>query len=454
MFLSSPIGMILVFALTVGVLVTVHEWGHFFVARYFGVKILRFSIGFGRPIFRWHGKDGTEYVIALIPLGGYVKMLDERLAPVPSQEQSYAFNRQSVGRRIFIVAAGPLVNLLFAVLVYWGLYMTGISHIKPIIGQVREASPAFVAGIEHGQEIIAIEDQTTRSWQSVYLALIKNWSKKPTLAWQVKNPESDTLQEYSIEIPTQNADPNDNLLEKLGITQYWPEIPPQIASVAPKSPAYRAGLKKGDRILKANNAPVPHFGYFVALVQKNELLPITLQIQRGEDELTVTVTPIVQKDATGTPRGFIGIQAAPVFWPDELKNTERYNPVSALWRAIVQTGAISAFSLEVTYKMMRGQVSSQNLGGPIAIAKGASQSLDAGFTQYLIFLALLSISLGLLNLFPIPLLDGGHLLFYGIELVRGKPLSPKTQEIAMRIGFILLFSLLAFALYNDLTGLS
>lgn len=452
MFLDSPLGMVLAFILTVGVLVTVHECGHFFVARYYGVKVLKFSIGFGKAIFRWFGKDGTEYVIALIPLGGYVKMLDERIAPVDPVEQHRSFNRQPVGARIAIVAAGPLINFLFAILAYWIVFSVGVSHIKPMIGEVTPNSPAAMAGLERGQEIIAIEEKPTISWQAIYLTLLNQMGEKESITWTVKNPESGTIQEFSVVLPPQ-ADQT-NLLGSLGIEQYWPKLPTKIGDVAPNGPSAKAGLQKGDIVLSINGQPVNHWQELVTTIQKNTEQPVTLEVEREEKVMVILVTPETKTLPNGKTGGFIGIQAEPFEWPENLVNLERYNPITALGHAIQKTWLVSVFSLEVLYKMIAGQVSSNNLGGPIAIAKGASASLDAGFTPYFIFLALLSISLGLINLFPIPMLDGGHLLFYGIELVKGKPVSEKTQEFATRIGFILLMSLMFFAVYNDLMHLS
>jgi regulator of sigma E protease len=445
---------ILATIITLGILVTVHEYGHYWVARRCGVKVIRFSIGFGKPLFAWHDRNGTEFVIAAIPLGGYVKMLDEREAPVAPELLSQAFNRKPVGQRIAIVVAGPAANFLFAIVAYWIIFAMGTTSVVPVVGVLEPGSPAAKAGIQSGHEIIYVDGEETRSWDAVSLKLLTRIGDTGELRF-ITRP-MDGYSEHHVSIPIEDWEKGveqPRPLPSLGIKPYMPTVPPLIEKVTPGGAGEKAGLESGDVIMAVNGEPIAHWQQLVDWVKRSPDLPLDLTVRRGNDELTVIAIP----DLTSTPDnmsvGHLGVASKQTNWPEHLLRETRYPIYQAAWPAMVKTWEMSALTLNALKKMVTGSISIKNLSGPITIATVASDSVEKGIRTFLNFLAYLSISLGLINILPIPVLDGGHLMYYLVELVRGRPVSEKTQDFGLRVGLCIIFALMIVAIYNDLMRL-
>ena len=445
---------VLALIVTLGVLITFHEFGHFWVARRCGVKVLRFSVGFGKPLFSWHDKQGTEYVIAALPLGGYVKMLDEREAEVPEELADQAFNRKPVGQRFAIVAAGPLANFLLAIVAYWFLFVIGTTVPAPLVGQVTEGSPAAEAGLQSGDEVLKVGNRTTPSWQEVGLGLLNHMGETTQINLEVQNQrDTSTRQlELSVERFLSGQDQPDPL-GSLGIQPWRPDVEPVLGSVQNSSPAQRAGLQPGDRILSVNQQAVPTWQELVDQLQANPGQTIQLTLERNGQRLEVPVTPDRRQLDDGREVGFIGAGVQMPEWPEELLREQRFGPLTSIWRATEKTGEMSWLTLTSVGKMISGLISPSNLSGPITIARVASDSAKSGWESFITFLAYVSISLGILNLLPIPILDGGHLVYYAIEAIRGKPVSERIQEMAARFGLAILGTLMLMAFYFDLLRL-
>lgn len=439
---------------TLGVLVFVHEYGHFWVARRCGVKVLRFSIGFGKPLYTWHDRHGTEFCLALVPLGGYVKMLDEREGEVAAFEQEQAFNRKPVQQRIAVVAAGPIANFLLAIVAYWFLFMAGESGYSPVIGSVKAGSVADIAGLEAGQEIVAVDGEETPTWQALSFRLLDRIGDSGPIHFSVKYPDSRML--YESEGTLQrwlSEDDAPDLLGGLGITPYALALPPVISEVVADSPAARSGLLPGDLILSADGRPMAEWMEWVAYVRERPGQVIEIDVQRGDSALELQIVPEGAADADGAIIGRVGIAVAiPELPADMLREFER-GPVESLGAAVVRTGDLVGFTLESIKKMIQGLISPKNLSGPITIAKVASASAKSGLESYIGFLALLSVSLGVLNLLPIPVLDGGHLLYYIVEMLAGRPVPEKVQIVGYQLGLFLILGVMALALYNDFARL-
>ncbi len=438
------------FLLAIGLLVTVHEWGHYWVARQMGVKIVRFSIGFGRPLWqRQFGDDRTEFILAAIPLGGYVKMLDEREGEVASHELSRAFNQQSLAKRAAIVVAGPLFNLLFAILAYTSMYMLGISGLKPIIAEVIPNSPAYEAGFSAHQEITAVNGQTVTRWDNISrLTLQTLMDKLPQATFTVKSKDYSPQQ---LIINLENISLNDaaerNFLEKLGFKPHYPSPPAIIRKLQPNSAASRDGLHPGDRIISLNSQPIHNWQEWAQTISTHPRQALVAEIQRGADILTLTLTP---DDFEG--KGRMGVYGPEDYnIPAEYLSTERYGPFRALLMGIENTTTMSILTLRLIWKMLSLQISADKISGPLSIAEYAGKSAQLGMVAFLSFLGLVSVSLAVLNLLPIPLLDGGHLFFYTLEFIRGKPLPEEWEYLLQKIGLTLLISLMGLALFNDLT---
>lgn len=442
------------FAVTLGVMIVVHEYGHYQVARLCGVKVLRFCVGFGKPLLvRRYGADQTEWVLAAFPLGGYVKMLDEQEGPVEAHELHRAYNRQSVYRRCAIVVAGPLANLVMAVLLYWLLFMLGVPGVKPMLGEPSAATPAAHAAFQRGDVITRIGGEAVATWQDARWSMLQQVLEAPTLEIEVETPlhfhALRTLDVSSIS----SDDLENDFLEKLGLVHFQTDIAAKIGTLQPEGAAAKAGFKAGDEILAVNRQEVRRWDDWVQWVRQSPQKALSVKIQRGNEQLVIDITPATVSE-NGKTIGRVG--ASPLIDRDMLRTliTEvRYPPHKALSKALAKTWETSVFSLKMLLRMVTGQVSWKNISGPITIADYAGQSAQMGWIAYLSFLALISISLGVLNLLPVPLLDGGHLLYYMAEIIKGSPVSEKTMEVGQQIGIAILLTLMLFAFYNDINRL-
>jgi len=463
---------ILSLLLTLGILVTIHEFGHFWVARRCGVKVIRFSVGFGKPIFSWSDKSGTEFVLAMIPLGGYVKMLDEREAPVEDSLKPFAFNRKKVSQRIAIVAAGPLANFIFAIFAYWLMFLLGFNVLIPSIGSVDVDSVAAKAGLTSGYEITAVDGQETAGWRSVSMALINRIGDTGTLTINAQKTVSNTSMPFSeleqgnspaekFSLPIKewlaNREPS-QLLSSLGIQPLRPIVPAIMGRVQKDSAAEQGGLLSGDHVIRVNDREIEAWHDFVEVVQASPEKEIKVDIIREDlnqikHEIRLNLKPAIHRDKLGNSFGRLGVGAKPFKYPSEMIREVSYGPLAALSYAAAQTWADTKMSLNAIKKMVQGLISLENLSGPITIAQVASDSISSGAEEFLRFLALLSISLGILNLLPIPVLDGGHLLYYTLEALRGKPLSDKWQTFGLKIGISFILMLMTVAFYNDVMRL-
>ncbi|MAS40326.1 MAG: zinc metallopeptidase RseP [Porticoccaceae bacterium] len=441
------------FVLVLGVLITFHEFGHFWVARRCGVRVLRFSIGFGPALLRWRDRRDTEFVIALLPLGGYVKMLDEREGEVPPAELLHAFNRRPVGQRIATVAAGPLANFLLAILAYWVVFFHGIQGVAPVISGVAPGSVAAAAGLRPGEEILAVDGVETPTVQMLGERLVRRLGDSGTIRFAVRAPDSNVVRESGAELRRWDLDPEaPDPIGDLGLELYRPPVPAVAAGVQPDSPAAAAGLQPGDRVVSADGQPIADWEDWVDYVRARPGRPIAVVVVRDGQSLSLEMTPrsVVEGEQV---YGQVGMAARGVEWPEEYRREVRFGPLQALVRGAASTWDTSVMIVQSIGRMLVGDISVRHLSGPITIAKVAGASAQYGLVSLLQFMALLSVSLGVLNLLPIPVLDGGHLLYYGIEAVRGKPLSEHLQELGYRIGLFLVIGLMLLALYNDLSRL-
>ncbi len=444
------------FVLALGVLVVIHELGHYWVARWCKVKVLRFSVGFGKPLKTWvRGVDRTEWVLAAVPLGGYVKMLDEREGPVAPHELARAFNRQNVWKRIAIVVAGPLANLLLAIALYWGLFMHGVPGVRPVVGAPIAASASAKAGFTAGDTIVSVGGDRVSTWQDARWVLLKSAVHKQTVAVQVITDKDEAATRNLDMSGLTAADLDGDFLKTLGVTRFQLKAPPEIGRVMAGSAAERAGLKAGDEIVALNNVRVDSVEQTIKIIQEHAGKALLVEIRRdGSAQPPLQVTPEAATEADGRTIGRIGALLQPLRQAfDKYRVEVRYGPIDSLGQAIMKTWDTSIFSLRMLGKMLIGEVSLKNLSGPITIADYAGQSAQLGWITYLVFLALISISLGVLNLLPIPLLDGGHLMYYIVEIFKGAPVSDQVMEIGQRVGMGLLLLMMAFALYNDVNRL-
>ncbi len=449
----SALYMIVGTFIALGVLVTFHEFGHFWVARRCGVKVLRFSIGFGKPLLRWHGRKGTEFMIAAVPLGGYVKMLDEREAEVPVELLDQAFNRKSVWQRISIVSAGPLANFLLALFFFWLFAVLGSQQVRPVIGLVEEGSLAAVAGLAAGQEIVAVDGEETFGWAAVNLQLVRRLGESGRLKVTVRDNGSnvDQTRQVVLEGWLKGIDEPDPIAA-LGIRPWRPAIPPLLGRLDPKGAAQAAGLLSGDRLLSFDGQTLDDWQQVVDRVRARPGERVVFRVERAGQQLQVPVT--LGSRGEGKARsGYLGAGVEGVDWPPEMLRTVRFGPADAIGEAFRRTWSMSVLTFESLKKMLLGELSVKNLSGPITIAKVAGASAQSGVGDFLNFLAYLSISLGVLNLLPIPVLDGGHLLYYVVEAVRGRPLSERVQAWGMQIGISLVIGVMLLALLNDLSRL-
>ncbi|MQT29492.1 RIP metalloprotease RseP [Pseudomonas helleri] len=446
----SALYMIVGTLVALGVLVTFHEFGHFWVARRCGVKVLRFSVGFGTPLLRWHDRQGTEFVVAAIPLGGYVKMLDEREGDVPADQLDQSFNRKTVGQRIAIVAAGPVANFLLAIAFFWVLAMMGSQQVRPVIGAVESGSLAAKAGLVAGQEIVSIDGQPTVGWSNVNLQLVRRLGESGAIQVAVRGPDSDVESSHQLVLHDwlKGADEPDPI-KSLGIRPWRPELPAVLAELDPKGPAQAAGLKTGDKLLSMNGQAINDWQQVVDWVRLRPAARVDLRVERDGVALEVPVV-LAARGEGDAATGYLGAGVKGVDWPPAMIREVSYGPVAAIGEGVKRTWTMSVLTLDSLKKMLFGELSVKNLSGPITIAKVAGASAQSGVADFLNFLAYLSISLGVLNLLPIPVLDGGHLLFYLIEWARGRPLSDRVQGWGMQIGISLVVGVMLLALVNDL----
>ncbi|HSI37851.1 MAG TPA: RIP metalloprotease RseP [Methylotenera sp.] len=449
---------LIAFIFTLGLLITVHEYGHFQMAKWCGVKVLKFSIGFGKPLWNKKiGPDQTEFIIAAIPLGGYVKMLDEHESINTDEQAKHdmqrALNRQAVGKRIAIVLAGPAANLLLAIILYWGLFMMDIVGMKPIIGNVIDNSPAALASLKHGETIQKINGKEIATWQDARWVLLNESLKKNSVEIQAVN-DNQEIHLHQLSLSNLNDDNFDqDILDKLGLSVYQPDIPARIGEITKNSPADMAGLKSNDLVIEINKIKVSVWEDFVQEVRKHPQTPLAMVVARHQQEVRLTVTPeaIVENDKTvGRIGATFRIEQTEL---SKLFVTTHYSTPQAFVKAVEKTWDTSIFSLKMLGNMVTGDVSWKSMSGPVTIASYAGQSANMGIKVFIAFLALISISIGVLNLLPIPVLDGGHFMYYMAEIFTGKPVSEATMITGQKIGFALLGSMMVLALYNDINRL-
>ena len=457
---------ILAFIATIGILVTIHEYGHFQVARWCGVKVLRFSVGFGKPLFtKVFGKDKTQFILAAIPLGGFVKMLDERELEAERAENPQAahieyaetdlkraFNRQAVWKRMLIVSAGPAANLLLAIALYWLLFMQGVAGVKPIIGEVGANSAAYIASLSSGELVKSINGEPVKSWQDARWVLLKQSLERPSVEMAVLNTNNEQIF-LTISFVGINQDPEIDILKRLGIAEAQPWVAAIISEVLPKSAAQKAGLQANDRVTSINGLPVNDWQSMVQIIQASPSKSLTFKVLRQQQTLEITATPEAIHD-NGKTVGRLGASAKPSQTEiDKMLININYSPAQSMYQALKKTWTTSTFSLKMLWKMLTGKVSVKSLSGPVTIATIAGESANLGIKPFLEFLALVSISIGVLNLLPIPVLDGGHLMYYIAEIVKGSPVSTKTMLAGQKIGFGLLGLLMTIAIFNDFNRL-
>ena len=436
---------------TLGVLVTIHEFGHYWVARRCGVRVLRFAIGFGRPLYSWQGRDGTEFALCAIPLGGYVKMLDERdgEAFVTEANRFESFNAQPVRNKLAIVAAGPAANFLLAIMVLFGLFVRGETGLAPVIEAVAVNSVAEESGLVVGQEVIAVDGQATSTVSGVRFALLKRLGDSGHIDLTVGNALSDVGQRYSIPIVSwlgeaEAPDP----AAALGLSLGFPPIRPEVGSLSEGGAAARADFLVGDVIIEAAGMPMAQWTDWVEFVRARPNQRFDVLIDRAGNQVTLSVMP-QNRNAVGT----VGMGVALPEIPDSRIRRQSRGPIEALGAAVNRTYELTVFTFESMWKMVQGLISTKNLSGPIAIAQIAASTAESGFTTWLSFLALLSISLGAINLLPIPVLDGGHIVFHVVEGLMGRPVPEQIQIMSFQVGLAAVFTLMMFAIYNDVARL-
>ncbi|MBK0063377.1 MULTISPECIES: RIP metalloprotease RseP [unclassified Acinetobacter] len=436
--------------LLLGPLIAIHEFGHYWVARKLGVKVLVYSIGFGPTLFKWISKkSGIQYQLSALPLGGYVKMLDEREGNVAEADLPYAFNRQPPWKRIAIVAAGPVINLLFAIVLFWILFIPSQEQLNTRIGKILPNTPAAQVDLHAGDKVLSIDGKQTPTWEKLNFALVDRAGETGQIQMTVDREGA----QKSVALPIRDflKDQSQSALDVLGFLPYRPAMPAVIHQLSEDGAAIRQGMKVGDQILSIDGIKMNDWFDVVDIVQKSPEKLLNMDVLRGGQVVHLHVMPQGKRDNMGNTTGMLGVQSNPgkVTIPAEYKQTIQYNPAQALVMAVDKTTQISGMILNSIVKMFRGLIGLENLSGPITIAKVAGQSAEMGWQTFISFMALMSVSLGILNLLPIPMLDGGHLVYYFIEAIRGKPVSEQIQMMGLKIGMVLLGSMMLLALFND-----
>ncbi|MBU2896514.1 sigma E protease regulator RseP [Vibrio hepatarius] len=442
------------FIIALGILVAVHEYGHFWVARRCGVKVEKFSIGFGKSIWSKTGKDGTEYSLSIIPLGGYVKMLDSRVDEVSLEQKNQTFDAQPLWKRTSIVAAGPVFNFLFALFAYWLVFLIGIPAVKPVIGQVVPHSIAAQAGLEPNMELKLVSGVQTPDWESVNMGLISHIGDKQMTLTVAPANEFGTEETKSLDLTTWSFDPEvESAMSSLGFKPFTPDISTILASVTEGGAGEAAGLMAGDTLLSANGRAINDWDQVVDLVQSRPEQMIDLTVERNGDVINLTLVPDSRELSNQRVIGFAGIAPQVAEWPENYRFDLKFGVFESVGKAVQKTGQVIGLTVSMLKKLIIGDVGLNNLSGPISIAKGAGTTADYGLVYFLGFLALISVNLGIINLVPLPMLDGGHLMFFAVEAVTRRPVPERVQDMGYRIGGAIIFSLMAVAIFNDFARL-
>lgn len=442
------------FIIALGILVAVHEFGHFWVARRCGIKVEKFSIGFGKSLWSRVAKDGTEYNLSIIPLGGYVKMLDSRVDDVPAELKPLAFDQKPLWKRVAVVSAGPAFNFFFAIFAYWLVFLIGVPAVKPVIGEIAPQSIAAQAGLESGMQIKAVSGVNTFDWESVNMGLISHIGDEQLTLTVGTNNEIGVDEIKTLDIRSWNFNPEtESAMGALGFKPFVPEISLTLTNVSQGSAGEKAGLEVGDTLIEANGAKINHWQQVVELIQSHPNQPVSLVVVRDEQRLTIELTPDVRELPQGKTIGFAGIAPKVAEWPESYRFELQYGVFESVGKAVEKTQQVINLTVSMLKKLVVGDVGLNNLSGPISIAKGAGTTADYGLVYFLGFLALISVNLGIINLVPLPMLDGGHLLFFAIEAVIRRPVPEKIQEMGYRIGGAIIFSLMAVAIFNDFSRL-
>lgn len=441
------------FVVALGILVAIHEFGHFWVARRCGVKVERFSIGFGKALWTKKGRDGTEYALCLIPLGGYVKMLDSRVDEIDDAEQPFAFDHQPLWQRAAIVAAGPIFNFLFAIVAYWFVFIIGTPAVKPVIGEVVPNSIVAEAGLQPNMELKAVSGVQTADWESVNMALISHIGESRMTLTVAPADGLAAEKTIALDLTGWNFDPeHESAMGALGFKPFMSAISLTLQQVTPEGAAAKAGLVAGDTLVSVDGKPLTQWQQVVTLIQNHPNTPLDVEVERDSQRLAFTLIPDSQVVQDRTI-GFAGIVPKVAPWPAHYRFELQYGVVESIGKAVEKTGQVISLTASMLEKLVVGDVGLNNLSGPISIAKGAGATADYGLVYFLGFLALISVNLGIINLVPLPMLDGGHLLFFAVEAVMRRPVPEKVQEMGFKIGGAIIFSLMAVAIFNDFTRL-
>jgi regulator of sigma E protease len=442
------------FLVAISILVAVHEFGHYWVAKKLGFKVLRFSIGFGKPLLTRVGKDAdrTEYCLAAIPLGGYVKLLDEREGDVAPEDLHRSFTRRPISHRVAVLLAGPAMNLLFAALLYAILAMVGTETVKPVVGQVRLDSPAAAAGLQRGDQIVRVGQRNVADTEELQIALIRQFTDDGLIPLRVRRDGSERALTLRVTDDRRALTEPGKLLPGLGFDLATWNAATTINSVPADSAGARAGLQAGDRLLAVDGRPIANVSEFVAMVSGAANRDISIEVERhGERLRIVAAVPRVTVEGRAIGRLGISLKEGPAVWPPGLLETHRLGPIDALASGVAKTWEMSALTVQMLWRMLTGQVSPKNISGVVSIAEFAGISASLGVTAYMAFLAIISVSLGVLNLMPVPLLDGGQVVYQAVEAIKGSPISERTQLFGQQVGIALLVVLMSLAFYNDIS---